>query len=134
MDLPNHLGLMATILESFVGSCAKKLQDIVTEEAMLILGVKEELIELQRRMEQIRYFLNDAEQRSIKESAVTNWLGQLRDAMYEADDMPNPKEASYCEAILHHYQAVQIHAVPLPFPLAFLVFRHVMRLLPRLKT
>ncbi|CAD6255406.1 unnamed protein product [Miscanthus lutarioriparius] len=78
---------MATILESFVGSCAKKLQDIVTEEAILILGVKEELIELKRRMEQIQYFLNDAEKRSIKESAVNNWLGQLRDAMYDADDI-----------------------------------------------
>ena len=87
MDLPNHLGLMATILESFVGSCAKKLQDIVTEEAILILGVKEELIELKRRMEQIWYFVNDAEKRSIKESAVNNWLGQLRDAMYDADDI-----------------------------------------------
>ncbi|CAD6252366.1 unnamed protein product [Miscanthus lutarioriparius] len=78
---------MAIILESFVGSCAKKLQDIVTEEAILILGVKEELIELKRRMEQIWYFLNDAEKRSIKESAVNNWLGQLRDAMYDADDI-----------------------------------------------
>jgi len=78
---------MATILESFVGSCAKKLQDIVTEEAILILGVKEELIELKRRMEQIWHFLNDAEKRSIKESAVNNWLGQLRDAMYDADDI-----------------------------------------------
>ncbi|CAD6255403.1 unnamed protein product [Miscanthus lutarioriparius] len=78
---------MATILESFVGSCAKKLQDIVTEEAILILGVKEELIELKRRMEQIWYFLNDAEKRGIKESAVNNWLGQLRDAMYDADDI-----------------------------------------------
>jgi hypothetical protein len=78
---------MATILESLVGSCAKKLQDIVTEEAILILGVKEELIELQRRMEQIRYFLNDAEKRSIKESAVNNWLGKLTDAMYDADDI-----------------------------------------------
>ncbi|CAD6255792.1 unnamed protein product [Miscanthus lutarioriparius] len=78
---------MATILESFVGSCAKKLQDIVTEEAILILGVKEELIELKRRMEQLWYFLNDAEKRSIKESAVNNWLGQLRDAMYDADDI-----------------------------------------------
>ncbi|CAD6255402.1 unnamed protein product [Miscanthus lutarioriparius] len=65
----------------------KKLQDIVTEEAILILGVKEELIELKRRMEQIWYFLNDAEKRSIKESAVNNWLGQLRDAMYDADDI-----------------------------------------------
>jgi len=48
------------------------LQDIVTEEAILILGVKEELIELKRRMEQIWHFLNDAEKRSIKESAVNN--------------------------------------------------------------
>jgi hypothetical protein len=42
---------MAAIPESFVGSCAKKLQDIVTEEAILILGVKEELIELQRMLD-----------------------------------------------------------------------------------
>ncbi|TVU23565.1 hypothetical protein EJB05_25939, partial [Eragrostis curvula] len=64
-----------------------KLQVIVTEEAILILGVKEELIELQRKMDQIRHFLIDAEGRSIKESAVNNWLGQLRDAMYDADDI-----------------------------------------------
>ncbi|KAF8651399.1 hypothetical protein HU200_063417 [Digitaria exilis] len=78
---------MATILESLVRSCAKKLQDIVTDEAILILGVEEDLIELQIRIEQIRHFLNDAEQRSIKESAVNIWLGQLRDAMYDADDI-----------------------------------------------
>ncbi|XP_025826708.1 putative disease resistance protein RGA3 isoform X2 [Panicum hallii] len=78
---------MATILESLLGSCAKKLQDVISEEAILILGVKEELTELQRRMEQIRHFVNDAEQRSTKESAVNNWLNQLRDAMYDADDV-----------------------------------------------
>ena len=64
-----------------------KLQDVISEEAILILGVKEELTELQRRMEQIRYFLNDAEQRSTKESAVKNWLNHLGDAMYDADDI-----------------------------------------------
>ncbi|TVU23541.1 hypothetical protein EJB05_25915, partial [Eragrostis curvula] len=78
---------MATILSSLVGSFANKLQAIITEEAILILGVKEELIELQRRMDQIQHFLIDAEGRSIKESAVNNWLGQLRDAMYDADDI-----------------------------------------------
>ncbi|XP_062182783.1 putative disease resistance protein RGA1 [Phragmites australis] len=76
---------MATILDSLVGSCAKMLEDLITEEATLILGVKEELMELQRRMDQIRHFLNDAERRSVEESAVNNWLGQLRDAMYDAD-------------------------------------------------
>ncbi|KAJ1254706.1 hypothetical protein BS78_K340500 [Paspalum vaginatum] len=87
VDLPHHLSLMATILASFVGSCAKKLQDTIADEAILILCVKEELTELQRRLDLIQHFLHDAEQRSIEESAVHTWLGQLRDAMYDADDI-----------------------------------------------
>ncbi|XP_047084883.1 putative disease resistance protein RGA4 [Lolium rigidum] len=78
---------MAAILDSLVGSCATKLQEMITEEAVLILGVKEELKELQRKMTQIQCVLNDAEERSTKESAVNNWLGELRDAMYYADDI-----------------------------------------------
>ncbi|KAM0858240.1 hypothetical protein ACQ4PT_047951 [Festuca glaucescens] len=78
---------MAAILDSLVGSCAKKLQEMITEEAVLILGVKEELKELQRKMTQLQCVLNDAEERSTKESAVNNWLGELRDAMYYADDI-----------------------------------------------
>jgi hypothetical protein len=78
---------MATVLASLVGSCIKKLQDIIEDEAILILGVKEELIELQRRMNQIRPFLHDAEQRGIEESAVNHWLAQLRDATYDEDDI-----------------------------------------------
>jgi len=78
---------MATLLEPLVGSCAKKLQDVISDKAILILGVTEELTELQRRMDQIQHFINDAEQRSTKEPAVKNWLSLLRDAMYDADDI-----------------------------------------------
>jgi len=78
---------MATILSSFIASCIQRIQDIATEEAVLILGVKEELTDLQRRMKQIHCFISDAEQRSIRESAVNNWLGELRDAMYDADNI-----------------------------------------------
>uniref|UniRef100_A0ACD6A0H3 Uncharacterized protein n=1 Tax=Avena sativa TaxID=4498 RepID=A0ACD6A0H3_AVESA len=38
-------------------------------------------------MKQIQCFISDAEQKSIKESAVNNWLGELRDAMYDADNI-----------------------------------------------
>jgi hypothetical protein len=38
-------------------------------------------------MTQIQCFLNDAEERRTKESAVYNWLSELRDAMYYADDI-----------------------------------------------
>ncbi|TVU24386.1 hypothetical protein EJB05_26820, partial [Eragrostis curvula] len=50
-------------------------------------GVKDELIELLRRMHQIHNFLNDEERHRVEESAANSWLGQLRDAMYDADDI-----------------------------------------------
>ncbi|KQJ87295.1 putative disease resistance protein RGA4 [Brachypodium distachyon] len=78
---------MASVLDPLVGSCITKLQKIIAEKAVLILGVKEELKKLQGTMKQIRCFLDDAEQRRIKESAVNNWLSELRDAMYDADDI-----------------------------------------------
>nr|UBY07114.1 NBS-LRR disease resistance protein [Dasypyrum villosum] len=60
---------MATILESLLGSCANKLQNIISDEAILILGVEEELAEVLRRL------------------AVNNWLGQLRDVIYDVDEI-----------------------------------------------
>uniref|UniRef100_A0ACD5YZW9 Uncharacterized protein n=1 Tax=Avena sativa TaxID=4498 RepID=A0ACD5YZW9_AVESA len=78
---------MATIISSLVGSCVKKLQDIITEKAILILGVKEEFRELQGTVSQIQCFLQDAEQRRMEELAVNNWLCELRDSVYDADDI-----------------------------------------------
>lgn len=78
---------MATVLFSFIGSCIQKIQDIATEEVVLILGVKQELTDVQRRMKHMQCFISDAEQRSIKQSAVNNRLGELRDAMYDADNI-----------------------------------------------
>ncbi|XP_047084882.1 putative disease resistance protein RGA4 [Lolium rigidum] len=78
---------MAAVLDPLVGSCIRKLQEIIVENAVLILGVKEELEELQGTIKQIQCFLYDAEQRMIQESAVHNWISELRDAMYDADDI-----------------------------------------------
>ena len=77
--------MMATILDSLLGSCAKKLQEIVTDEAILILGLEEELKELQGRIPVIQRCLVDAERRRTEEPAVNIWLGKLRDAMYDVD-------------------------------------------------
>uniref|UniRef100_I1R215 NB-ARC domain-containing protein n=1 Tax=Oryza glaberrima TaxID=4538 RepID=I1R215_ORYGL len=65
---------MATILDSLVGSCANKLKEIITEEVILILGIQEELAELQRKTELIHCCISDAEARRMEESAVDNWL------------------------------------------------------------
>jgi len=78
---------MATILFSFAGSCIKKLQEIITDEAIQILHVKQELSDLQQTMMQVQCFLIDADRRRIEDFAVSNWLGELKDAMYDADNI-----------------------------------------------
>ncbi|VAH72309.1 unnamed protein product [Triticum turgidum subsp. durum] len=78
---------MAAILESLLGSCASKLQNIITDEAILILGVEEELRQVLRRVELIQCCIYDAEKRRTKEQALNNWLGQLRDVIYDVDEI-----------------------------------------------
>ncbi|VAH72306.1 unnamed protein product [Triticum turgidum subsp. durum] len=109
---------MGTILEVLLRSCASKLQDIITSEAILILGVEEELEEVLRRVELIRCCIHDAEKRSTKELAVNNWLGQLRDVIYDVDEIvdvarckgsrlllddpssPSSRKSAACKALL----------------------------------
>ncbi|CAO1940336.1 unnamed protein product [Urochloa humidicola] len=93
---------MATIIDSVVGSFAKKLQDIILEEAISILGVKADLREQQRIMNHIQCFLNDAEKRRTEESAVNNWLGELKDAMYEADDIVDLARLEGAKLLVDH--------------------------------
>lgn len=104
---------MATILDSFVGLCIKKVQGIVMEEAILILGVDEELKELQRRMKQIQCFLHDAEQRRIEEEAVNNWLGELKNAIYDADDIIDMAKFEGSKLLVNH-------SSPSPLPIKYI--------------
>ncbi|XP_037416480.1 putative disease resistance protein RGA4 [Triticum dicoccoides] len=78
---------MAAILACLLGSCANKLKDIIIDEAILILGVEKELSEVLRRVELIRCCIYDAEKRRTEERAVNNWLDQLRDVMYDVEEI-----------------------------------------------
>ena len=78
---------MAAILETLLKSSVNKLQDVITDEAVLILGVEEELTKLLGRVELIQCCIYDAEKRRTKERAVNNWLGQLRDVIYDVDEI-----------------------------------------------
>ncbi|XP_072963361.1 putative disease resistance protein RGA3 isoform X1 [Typha angustifolia] len=78
---------MATILHAFVSTCANRLATLVEEQVVLILDVKDELKRLQRRIEMIIGVLEDAERRRIQDSAIDTWLNELKNVMYEADDI-----------------------------------------------
>nr|UBY07068.1 NBS-LRR disease resistance protein [Dasypyrum villosum] len=78
---------MSAILETLLKSSVNKLQDVIMDEAILILGVEEELTKLLHRVELIQCCIYDAEKRRTKEQAVNNWLGQLRDVIYDVDEI-----------------------------------------------
>nr|CAD1843646.1 unnamed protein product [Ananas comosus var. bracteatus] len=77
-------------LEVLFGICAEKLAALIHDKAAAILGVKEELGKLQRRMDRIDCALKDAGwRRTDKEAATTTscWLSELKSILHEAGDV-----------------------------------------------
>ncbi|KAM3197671.1 hypothetical protein ACQJBY_073000 [Aegilops geniculata] len=94
---------MAAVLASLLGSCANKLKDVITDEAILILGVEKELTKLLRRVELIQCCIYDAEKRRTKEQAVNNWLGQLRDVIYDVDEILDVARCKGSKLLADHH-------------------------------
>jgi hypothetical protein len=53
----------------------------------LLWGFKDELQKLRNTVFTIQAVLLDAEEKQAHNHLVKNWLGKLKDAMYEADDL-----------------------------------------------
>jgi Leucine-rich repeat (LRR) protein len=89
---------MAKIIEDFISDyLLKKLVAFTEEKVVMIAGVKNELKKLEVRMRHIGAFLADADRRRITDESVNKWLNELKDVMYDADDM--------IEIWRHNYQS-----------------------------
>ncbi|KAL0927245.1 hypothetical protein M5K25_001409 [Dendrobium thyrsiflorum] len=78
---------MAMILDAFMSKFSSLLANFVYEEVIRVLGVKDELQELHRRMISIQCLLKDAEKKKFGESSTELWLSELKDVMYDAEDL-----------------------------------------------
>ncbi|KAH7660039.1 P-loop containing nucleoside triphosphate hydrolase protein [Dioscorea alata] len=78
---------MAMIVDAFAGKLVERLTNVIEEKAIMVLGVKDELQKLQRRMERITRVLKDAEKKKIQDEIVKGWVNELKDLMYDADDI-----------------------------------------------
>ncbi|KAH7660050.1 P-loop containing nucleoside triphosphate hydrolase protein [Dioscorea alata] len=78
---------MAMIVDAFAGKLVERLANIIEEKAIMVLGVKDDLQRLRRRMERMARVLKDAERRRIQDEAVKGWVDELKDLMYDADDI-----------------------------------------------
>ncbi|KAH0469395.1 hypothetical protein IEQ34_000953 [Dendrobium chrysotoxum] len=78
---------MAMILDAFMSKFSDLLADFVKEKVIMQLGVKDELHTLGRRMRRIQCLLNDAEKKKFDDSSTELWLSELKDVMYDAEDI-----------------------------------------------
>jgi hypothetical protein len=60
---------------------------LALQEIGLLWGFKDELKKLGNTVSTIQAVLLDAEEQQAKSHLVKDWLGKLKDAMYEADDL-----------------------------------------------
>nr|CAD1843651.1 unnamed protein product [Ananas comosus var. bracteatus] len=74
---------MAT-LDALFGNCSEKLAALIQDEVALILGVKEELGKLQRRMKRIDGALKKVGRERTEDAA---WSNELRSILDEANDV-----------------------------------------------
>ncbi|XP_073108001.1 putative disease resistance protein RGA3 isoform X1 [Elaeis guineensis] len=78
---------MAMILDAFVYKFAQLLVELANEEVDMLLGVPGEIKKLQNKLRKISKVLADAERKRINDEAIDDWLKELKDFMYDADDI-----------------------------------------------
>ncbi|THU62352.1 hypothetical protein C4D60_Mb01t04240 [Musa balbisiana] len=78
---------MAVVLDAFISGLVGTLKDMAKEEVDLLLGVPGEIQKLHDILSNIQSVLHDAEQRRIEDEAIKYWLTELKNAMYDADDI-----------------------------------------------
>ncbi|KAJ1688989.1 hypothetical protein LUZ63_013144 [Rhynchospora breviuscula] len=75
------------ILAAFLHNFIKLLTKMAEDEVGMLLGVHGEIKKLEKTVRGIQCVLSDAERKQAESSAIERWLLQLKDVMYDADDL-----------------------------------------------
>ena len=80
---------MAALPDEFASKLVGILAGMVKEEVEMLLGVPGEMTKLETTLRDLSRILADAERRRIRDrdSATEGWVKELKDAMYDADDV-----------------------------------------------
>ncbi|XP_020524332.1 putative disease resistance RPP13-like protein 2 [Amborella trichopoda] len=65
----------------------QKLDKLLTEEVQLLGGVKDDIQWIKDELQIMKPFLNDADKIRERDSVVDAWVAQVRDVVYDAEDV-----------------------------------------------
>ncbi|CAL5375812.1 unnamed protein product [Camellia sinensis] len=112
----------------FLPFVLKNLNSLIQNEVGLLCGVNTEMKKLSSTLSTIQAVLEDAEQKQLQDKAIQNWLKELNDAAYEADDILDEcaTEALRCELKGQGYGSLKKVSTSLLtcYPVQNVLFRH----------
>ncbi|OMO92878.1 NB-ARC domain-containing protein [Corchorus olitorius] len=73
--------------ESVVSNVATRLGDLVTKEAMYLWEVEEQVNRLRTELSWMKSFLRDADSRQAEDERLRQWVAEIRDIAYDAEDV-----------------------------------------------
>ncbi|KAL4600968.1 hypothetical protein ACB092_11G238200 [Castanea dentata] len=76
-------GALIKVAEGIIGQLGK----LALQEIVLLWGVKGELEKLTNTVSTIEAVILDAEEQQAQKHIIKNWLGRLKDVLFEADDL-----------------------------------------------
>ncbi|KAH9750778.1 hypothetical protein KPL71_014007 [Citrus sinensis] len=90
-DPGNLSPLVFTMVDAIVSSLVEQLTSFAAKEIIqqvkLVVGVEEEVKSLTSHLQAIQAVLDDAEEKQVKDKAVRLWLGRLKYASYDIEDV-----------------------------------------------
>ncbi|KAK3140402.1 hypothetical protein QOZ80_5AG0400390 [Eleusine coracana subsp. coracana] len=78
---------MAMILDAFVPIVGRMVADAVRAKFDMLVGVPADMQKLETILEDLGNVLVDAERKRITDTVVDGWVRELKDVMYDADDV-----------------------------------------------
>lgn len=73
--------------EAVVTFALERIVDLLVSEGTFLLGVREQIEELQRELERMRCFLEDADKKRGEDKRVFNWVKEIRDIAFKVEDV-----------------------------------------------
>ncbi|KAK2989775.1 hypothetical protein RJ640_029929 [Escallonia rubra] len=73
--------------EAVVTVAVDKMANLLISETVFLLGVKGEVRCFHEELQWMQCFLQDADQRQDQDESVRNWIAEIRDVAYDAEDV-----------------------------------------------
>ncbi|XP_058068508.1 probable disease resistance RPP8-like protein 2 [Magnolia sinica] len=74
-------------VEVVVSLVLGKLSDLLIQEAVLLFEVRDQVEWVERELKRMRCFLKDADAKQSSDERVKNWVAEVRDVAYDAEDV-----------------------------------------------